>query len=248
MARRKSSLLARGQQILNRYRTKALGVLAIAACLFFLFSAFFPEVEKFVLSNNVLPILTFLVLVDIAVALDGIRGKNEINLLESQDQSMPQLLKVAARATKADLLEYAAQTPLPLIRSLRDSRVPIRLLIQHPDLLGPMQRSRTLATLDTLYHEVFEDYDGEVEIRCYRLPFTLRGRFLYGKVLELGWLTPDLRRQTAYGHGNPTILIEHPSGKHEYLLNFFGRTFNDYWEHADTEAGKEVLARLVKES
>ena len=121
----------------------------------------------------------------------------------------------------------------------------MRLLVKHPETVVGIQRQRMLATLDTLYNSIFDNYTGSFEIRCYRLPFTLRGRRLGREVLELGWLTPDIQRQTAYGHANPLILVDLSTKRNEHLQMFFDRTFNDYWKDDKTEDGRAVLGRLL---
>jgi hypothetical protein len=121
----------------------------------------------------------------------------------------------------------------------------LRILVKHPDTVEGMQKQRMITTLDTIYNSIYEDgCPARVELRCYRQPFSLRGRRFGKKLLELGWLTVDAKRQMAFGHSNPSIVVDLTTTENEYLLRFFERTFDDLWNDPTTEDGKKVLARL----
>ena len=183
-------------------------------------------------------------MIDVAIAFDGYRGDQSLRIMENQDESLEELISVVPNCARADLLEYAASTTLPLIRCIQRENVPMRLLVKHPDTIEGLQRQRSITTLDTLFNSVFEGHTGKFEIRCYKLPFSLRGRYLHGRLLELGWLTPDDKRKTAYGHANPSTLVAMPNRGNDHLGEFFERTFDQYWSHPETEPGDEVLRRM----
>lgn len=124
----------------------------------------------------------------------------------------------------------------------------MRMLVKHPATVSGLQRHRMITTLDTLYNSIFENCPADCEIRCYRLPFNMRGRRMGREMLEIGWLTSDVRRQTAYGHSNPCVLVDLTSSKNEYLREFFDRTFTDIWNAPDTEDAREVLEQLPPEN
>lgn len=242
--KKRNPILARLQQLRDRYRAQTLIVIAIAAGLLLIVSKFFPGIEQFVRQNNVIEVVTLLILIDVAIAFEGYRVDQSIRVVENQDESLEELIDAVPKASRADLLEYAASTTLPLIRAIQRSNVPVRLLIKHPETIEGLQRDRSITTLDTLFNSVFDEHTGKFEIRCYKLPFSLRGRYLHGRMLELGWLTPDDKRKTAYGHANPSSLVAMPNRRNDHLREFFERTFKDYWEHPETEPGYEVLKRL----
>lgn len=159
---------------------------------------------------------------------------------------MPKLIGALTdcRGETVDLLEYAGNTTLPLIRAIRRQGVPLRILVKHPETIDGLQRDRNITTLDAIYNSVFDDAPELLEIRCYKLPYTLRGRRLGKELLELGWLTPDLRRQTAFGHENPCLIAELSNRHNEHLRLFFDKTFKTLWEDDSTEDGKAVLERF----
>jgi hypothetical protein len=63
-------------------------------------------------------------------------------------------------------------------------------------------------------------------------------------MLEVGWLTPDIRREMAYGHGNPSFIVDISWPGNQGFLEFFNRSFRELWDAEDTEDGREVLKRL----
>ncbi len=189
--------------------------------------------------------LILLIVLDISASIHSQDTTPPTYLEEKQDLSMPKMINIVKQCNstkdKADLLEYAGQTTLPLIRGIRDQGLAIRILAQHPDLLTGLQKKRSIVILDTLYNDIFNNYSSNYQIRCYRQPYTLRGRKIENQVLELGWLTPNIKQATAFGHENPSIIVDLSVKKNEYLVSFFDKTFNDLWNDSLTEDGKAVL-------
>lgn len=229
--------------IRDKYRDQSLKIIAILVTIIAIASQVFPEVQEYIIKNGVINYITLLLVIDLAVFIESKKSDSSVNVFGNQDESMDILISKIQGSQKIDLLEYAGVTTLPLIRAIRRYNIPVRILIKHPDTVEGMQRQRTIATIDTLYNSVFDDYQGRFEIRCYRLPYTLRARYFHGKLLELGWLTPDLARRTTYGSGNPLILFNLLEKGNDHVREFFNRTFKDYWEHQDTEDAKLALQR-----
>lgn len=240
---------SRFKAFVDRYRVQASVAFGIIAIITFTLGEMIPKVQEWVFKSGVMQYLTLLVVLDLAVAIYMNQAPPITEISANQDESLPRLIDAVplCRSTGADLLEYAGQTTLPLIRAIQREGVPMRMLVKHPDTISGLQKHRMVTTLDTLFNSIFEGYSGTFEIRCYTLPFTLRGRRLGRELLELGWLTFDLKRETAYGHANPSVLADLSTKKNEYLLKFFERTFNDLWGAADTEDGRAVLKRLQAE-
>jgi hypothetical protein len=242
------SIVAKFNKVLAQYRPQLLVVLAVAAGLLLLASQIFPQVQSFLLQTNVVSIVTLLIVIDLAsMQLSEAKTSGQA-LAANQDESMPLLVERVAecRNGSADLLEYAGATTLPLIRKIAREGIAIRILIKHPETTQGLQKDRMITTLDTLYNSVFDGATGGFEVRCYRQPYSLRGRKLGEALLEVGWLTPDYRRHTAYGHGNPSFLVELTNPASKPLLELFTRTFADLWDAPDTEDGMLVLVRLSR--
>ncbi len=234
------------RELQRRYQPWFLAVLAVAATILFILAQFFSGVQSFLLSKNVIAYTTLLIILDISSSIGSIERKPSLRTQENQDTAMPILLAQAKRCRhiNADLLEYAGQTTLPLIRALRASGAHVQILVKHPETVTGHQLGRNLTTLDTLYTLIFNDYPENFECRCYRLPYSLRGRKFGDQLLEIGWLTPDVPRETTYGHNNPSILVEASSDDYGHYVGFFNRTFEDLWNHSSTEDAHVVLKRL----
>ncbi len=240
----KVSLLSWIRKTIDKYRKQSLLVIATMAGVVFILSQFFPFIDKFIKDSTVISTIILFIVIDIAIALDYFRTEKSFECLENQDESLPELIDAVPGCTRVDLLEYAASTTLPLIRAIQRRGVPVRILVKHPDTTTGHQKQRSITTIDTICNSIFDDYNGDFEIRCYKLPFSLRGRHLYGELLELGWLTPDTKRETAFGHNNPSCLVPIRGGRNVFLKDFFDRTFVEYWDHPDTEPAHDVLSRL----
>ena len=230
----------------ERYRIHALATLAVLAIILSSAAGVFPSVKQYISDNDLIQYITLIVLLDLATTFHLQQRPETASLTRNQDETMPKLIEavVHCRSDGADLLEYAGATTLPLIRAIQREGVPMRMLIKHPETITGIQRQRMIVTLDTLYNSIFQNNKGSFEIRCYRLPYTLRARRLGKELLELGWLTPDIEHETTYGHGNPSILADLSTSRNEYLREFFNKTFSDLWEHDETEDGLAVLNRL----
>lgn len=242
--RKQNSIFGWFRRQLDRYRRHALITIAVLATLLLIASSIFPQIQAYFQQQYVLELLTLLILVDIAIAFEGYRADQSNRVMENQDESILELTESLSRCKGIDLLEYAAATTLPLIRAACRRKLPIRLLTKHPDTIEGLQQQRSIVALDTLLNSVFECYTGTFEVRCYKLPYSLRGRHLRDQVLELGWLTPDYKHKTAFGHQNPSYLLSLTDSKNVQLRDFFVRTFDDYWNHPDTEDGQTVLEQF----
>lgn len=242
------TLRSRFRSLRDRYHTQTSVALAILAIVVFIVAQLIPTVKEYVLDIHLIELLTLIVVLDIAVDVHLSSRPPTATMMRNQDETMPKLIEAVkhCRTDGADLLEYAGATTLPLIRAIQREGVPMRMLVKHPDTIEGLQKQRMITTLDTIYNSIFADSSkSSFEIRCYRLPYTLRARRLGKVLLEVGWLTPDKERKTTYGHQNPSVLADLSSNQNEHLLIFFKRTFDDYWTDASTEDGKAVLTRYL---
>lgn len=239
------TLLGRFKSLRDRHHTKIAIALAVLTVLVFTIAEVNPTVQDYIVKSGLIQYLILIILLDIAVFIHLSQRPARTMLARNQDETMQKLIEALphCRNDGVDLLEFAGFTTLPLIRAIQREGVPMRMLVKHPDTVDVMQGQRSMGTLDTLYNSIFNNATRSTfEIRCYRLPYTLRARRLGKVVLELGWLTPDIMRKTAYGHGNPSVLADLSISQNEHLLVFFNRTFNDLWNHEETEDARVVLS------
>ena len=240
------TLLGKFNAFRDRYRVHTYATLAVLATVSFFLAETVTVVHHFVATSGVLQFVTFIVLLDLAVAVHLLQRPPPARLARNQDESMTRLLETVqhCRIDGVDLLEYAGATTLPLIRAIARDVVPMRMLVKHPETIDGLQKQRNITTLDTLYNSIFSDYRGSFEIRCYKLPYSLRGRRLGKALLEVGWLTPDVKQQNAFGHGNPSLIVDLSTRSNEHLRVFFDRTFETLWNDKGTENALTVLERL----
>lgn len=245
MTATKEPLVKRLKSLRDRFRSPALKFVAVVATALIIAAQIFPELSKYINDNHIIPYATLLLIIDFALIFDARRADVAVEVFPNQDVSMNTLLGRVPGTRQIDLLEYAGATTLPLIRAIKREGIPLRLLVKHPDTVEGMQRQRTIATLDTICTSIFEGHQGKLQMRCYRLPYSLKGRHFHGNLLELGWLTPDVARRTTYGSGNPHALFDLRRGDNEEMVDFFNRTFNDYWSHPETEDAATVLRNVA---
>jgi hypothetical protein len=229
-----------------RYRSRALLIVAVLVTLGLFLSQAIPGVQDLLIQRGVFATLTLLIVIDIARAESSHAERRTMDPAANQDASLPIVIDLLSecRGETIELLEYAGATTLPLVRAVQREGATLRLLMKHPETVMGLQRQRMVTTLDTLYNSIFDGYKGEFEARCYRQPYSLRGRRFGSRLLELGWLTPDYRRQTAYGHANPSILLHGINSSTKPFFDFFDRTFEELWNAPDTEDAQAVLGRI----
>ncbi len=240
------TMVSKFNALRERYRIQISVALAILAFITFFAAQYVPVVQQYILTTGLLQYLTLIVLLDLAASIYVMQRPPATRIARNQDESMPRLIEAVphCRNDSVDLLEYAGATTLQLIRAVRREGVSMRILVKHPETVDGLQRQRNITTLDTICNSIFDNYRGSFEIRCYKLPYTLRGRRLGKVLLELGWLTPDVKRKTAFGHGNPALIADLSNSSNEHLRIFFETTFETFWTDVGTEDGREVLRRL----
>lgn len=246
MQTKDDSIKGKLRDLIERYRVAALRIFAVATVCALAADQIWPTFHDFIVQNGIVQYATLLLVIDLTISVYLIKRPEDVRMAENQDESMPQLIAEVGRCRGdgIDLLEYAGQTTLPLIRAIQKEGVAMRLLVKHPETIAGLQRTRMITTLDTIFNSIYEGQVTGCEVRCYRASYGLRGRRLGYKVLELGWLTVDAKRQTAFGHANPSVVADLSLHSNDYLRSFFDRTFENLWTACDTEDAREVLARL----
>jgi hypothetical protein len=237
-------------KIRDRYKREATLTLVAFCSIYIVLSQVSATVSNFASAPAVIAYAALLLIADLVLSLrDTLTRARVPHVSPEQDSLMPVLLEAAdslpAGAT-ADLLEYAGVSITPLIRRLKERGVKMRILIKHPETCSRYQRQRTASNLEALHSSVLADYEDGFAIRCYRAPYTLRGRRVGSHFLEVGWLTPDFVRDTAFGRVNPSIYLDPNSEEGADLLRLFSKTFEDLWNHPDTIDGRGALPKEVR--
>jgi hypothetical protein len=158
------------------------------------------------------------------------------NEKENLELLKPHISKRTIR--RVDMLEYSAASVYGLIAELVTRGASLRILIKHPDTVGPSQRDRILMSIDQLERFVLKDHPGRVEIRCYKAAASLRGRRIDNVLVDVGWYTPDISREGVadkmeiVGHANPLVMCTAATEEGQNLLAMFDQVFESLWESA----------------
>jgi hypothetical protein len=136
---------AKVARFVDHYKVPALGGLALVALVAGIVGQFVPRVQNFLTAKDVVAYLTLLVVIDFAITDRRRQEENSVSFAENQDESLPILIQAveAAKNQPVDLLEYAGQTTLPLIRCVQKAGCPVRILMKHPDTVAGLQSVTT---------------------------------------------------------------------------------------------------------
>jgi hypothetical protein len=239
--------MERFQRLREKYwRRISVTVIVVCWTVFIVGSQVSQVSKAFVTSGAVqLIILTLLLDMSIMATRENPGGVTRISGKESDINSSIVNEVRERRILNADLLEFSGVTVEELIRVLATRGCKIRLLVKHPDTVGPFQKRRIIANLEALFGR---DYVNMVEARCYRYPASLRGRRLGNELINLGWYTPllengTLSRYEVMGHDNALVTapIDTPEGRN--LERMFQGVFDSLWTANDTEDGRAVVNR-----
>lgn len=232
------------RRIREKYREQTLVAFAIISTVVLILSEIIPSLRHFLSEASVIEYATLLLVIDVALALHSLRRQSQpLRVHSSQADSAAELSAVASqcRGETVDLLEFAGMNALQLIRALRASEANIRMLMKHPDSVVGAQRDRAMDMILLLQLTLFVDYKGSFKLRCYRAPYSLRGRRLGDRLLELGWLTPSGDPEFVHGYDNPSILLDPMERSSAALVDFFSRSFEELWSDSETLDAVAVL-------
>lgn len=238
-------MYAKLRKLQGKYHKQVIIGLVVVASAALVLSQVSGGINQLVSGASALSFVTLLLVADVALSLEGAASRAKgMRVSREQDYLMPTLLDAVETIRPggtADLLEYAGISITPLIRRLKEHGATMRILLKHPETCGRYQILRTQTNIEALYSSVLSDYSGKFEIRCYRAPYTLRGRRIGSRFLEVGWLTPDFARDTAFGRVNPSVYLDPAVEGGEYLLSLFQKTFQDLWEHPTTVDASSLI-------
>jgi len=152
--------------------------------------------------------------------------------------------------SRADLIEYSADTVRGLLVDLAEAGTKVRLLLKHPDSVTRAQRDKIISNYWYLRDRVFGTKPDCLEVRFYRTAATLRGRRFDGRLINVGWYTPDISPDgrisdwEIVGHENPTVTADLDTAEGKALDRMFSSTFDGLWHNsADAEEVDRYLVR-----
>jgi hypothetical protein len=207
--------------------------------LLYVVSQFVPDISQWIITRGFFSVILIVLIIDLLHRVIELKGEPpSLEAYEDQAQAMPQIQEFIEkeRPETSDLLEYSTSSTRSLLQELRKANVRIRLLICHPDNAVSAHERRTIELGIENLRKDFKDY-GNITIKQYRTPASLRGRNIGGKWINVGWYLysnmdgeVDIR-----GHDVAMILsdVNTPQGKK--LKAMFSWAFDALWQDSTTE-------------
>jgi hypothetical protein len=118
----------------------------------------------------------------------------------------------------------------------------VKLLMKHPETVGEIQQRWILAELDRMQAYLIPQYGERLHIRCYRQPYSLRGRKIEPHVVDVGWYTPlPGDKREIVGHIYPLVVARLDSDEGVALGKMFDDVFDALWTASDSVDASTIL-------
>ena len=158
------------------------------------------------------------------------------------------MIEALPKIISADLLAFSGRDARGVLEQiLEHSGCPTRLLLKHPDSVGRVQRTWIIAELERIQRYLIPQYGDLLSIKCYRAPYSLRGRKLNPYIINVGWYTPLVDDDVeVVGHTNPLVIATLDTAQGAALGKMFDRLFESLWTASTTEDGASVVASLSR--
>ncbi len=208
-------------------------------------SEFVPSVRTFLVQSSFFNVLILVLLFEVLrrvveLKLEGRSIGVRVDL--NQDEAWPELQRYiqARRPKNIDMIEYSGGTVIAMLEELcrANDAARLRLLLCHPEQArSKFERNRIRSNMDYLVGKL--STTSRLEIRCYRVPASIRGRCFDGDFLNIGWYTYHNRRggeEEIQGHVNAMVTTSTSCAEGKKLLATFSQGFDDLWNHPKTVA------------
>jgi hypothetical protein len=159
-------------------------------------------------------------------------------------RQLQELIGSLPKIQSADLIAFSGRDARGILEEiLRHSGCPIRLLMKHPDSVGRIQRQWIVAELERMQRYLVPEYSETLHIRCYRAPYSLRGRKLHPYLINVGWYTPLIDDEVeVVGHTNPLVIAKLDTPEGASLCKMFDTLFEALWNASTTEDAATVMS------
>ena len=175
------------------------------------------------------------------------RTRDSVVVAENESADSHQLQEMISSLPKiesADLIAFSGRDARSILEQiLKHSGCPVRLLMKHPDSVGRIQRQWIVAELERMQRYLVPEYADTLQIRCYRAPYSLRGRKLYPYLINVGWYTPLVDDEVeVVGHTNPLVIASLDTPEGASLCKMFDSLFDSLWNASTTEDAVAAMA------
>jgi hypothetical protein len=212
-------------------------ILLATVIILWILSQFSEALKRWVLEEGLLNVIMIALLVEVISYIVEIKQKSSrgsSRIFKDQfdaKQEFEQFIK-EQKPKKVDLIELSSVKIDGLLERL-DANCDIRLLVQLPQkAVSDSETDRIASQLRRLPDKTFKAHN-KVNIKCYSVPASIRGRNLDEKLLNIGWYTYSYNQEIDItGHTNPMINVYTDTTEGRILNKFFTEVFNQLWEQA----------------
>ena len=182
---------------------------------------------------------------DLTVTARALGSSRETHISRDQEANndyLITLIRELPNIQAAKFLAFSGRDARVFVEQvLERSDCPVQLLIKHPDTVGHVQQRWILAELDRMRRYLLPKYGDRLQIRCYRQPYSLRGRKLEPHVVDVGWYTPKPGDPVeVVGHRNPLVTARLNSEGGVAISKMFDEVFEALWNAADSEDASAI--------
>jgi hypothetical protein len=173
----------------------------------------------------------------VAQAITGTRRIHVSRDQEANNDHLTALIRGLPNITAARFLAFSGRDARLFVEQvLEHSDCAVQLLVKHPESVGPVQQRWILAELDRLQRYAMARHGGRLQVRCYRQPYSLRGRKLEPHLVDVGWYTPRPGDPVeVVGHRNPLVTVRLDSEEGVAIARMFDEVFEALWGAPDSE-------------
>ncbi len=221
-------------------RLAIIGTILIAlVILLYVISQFVPDISQWIITRGFFNVILIVLIIDLLYKVIELKGAPpSLEAYEDQAQALPLIQEFVEkeRPQASDLLEYSTSSTRTLLQGLRKANVTIRLLICHPDkAVSTHERNAIELGIENLRKD-FKHY-GNITVKQYLTPASLRGRNIGGKWINVGWyLYSNTEGEVNIrGHDVTMILCDVNTPQGQKLKEMFSRAFDALWNDPTTE-------------
>lgn len=224
----------------ERYLPQILAVLTVTVSVLWVASTLISPLEQWLSKTSLLNVIIIVLLSDVLLLLAEFKtaAVPQVTVFEDEPNAYRDLRRhiESSPPKRADLIEYSTATIHDLLELLRAADCRMRILICNPDsAITDFQAKRIRDRIDDLSTVTFRSFE-KVDIRMYRLPASIRGRFIDDSYVTMGWHVYTSDAAGLYGHTQAMVAGSCDSAHGRNLARTFSDAFQHLWEAPTTEA------------
>ncbi len=145
----------------------------------------------------------------------------------------------------AKLIEYSSLSIGSILEELRMNHWTADILLKHPGFVSVTKQKGRIKEGYKNIRSQFDQCLDSIEVRCYTLPASIRGRSFNDKLINIGWYSytdsNSADQPGIYGSKNCMINSLASTSNGEHLKNMFTIAFDSLWTSSSTKPADRVL-------